>query len=96
MVVLRCGILVVHVTLGGTYLFTLQVTLDEINSLAPFILRRPSVLQSPKKLKPTIIIFIEVEIVDGVKGFVCSVVVRLVGMIKFSALVTTSQFCGVG
>ena len=28
-------------------------------------------------------IFIEVEIVDGVKGFVCSVIVRLVGMIKF-------------
>ena len=84
-------------------LFTLQVTLDEIASvqsrsifLALFILQRPSPFQSPKKLKPTIIIFIEVEIVDGDKGFVCSVLVRLEGMIKSSALATTSQFCGVG
>ena len=49
-----------------------------------------------KKIKPTIIIFIKIEIVDRVKGFVCSVIVRLVGMIKFSVLVTTSQFYGVG
>ena len=48
-----------------------------------------------KQLKPTIVIFIEVEIVDGVKGFVCSVIVRLVGTIKFSVLATTAQFYGV-
>ena len=49
-----------------------------------------------KKTKPKIIIFIEVEIVDRVKEFVCSVIVRLVGTIKFSVLATTSQFYGVG
>ena len=49
-----------------------------------------------KKLKPTIIIFIEVQIFDGVKGFVCSVIVRFVGTIKFSVLAVTSQFYGVG
>ena len=48
-----------------------------------------------KTLKPKIIIFIEVEIVDGVKGSLYSVIVRLVGMIKFSLLATTSQFYGV-
>jgi len=31
-----------------------------------------------QKLEPTIIIFIEVEIVDGVKGFVCSIIIGLV------------------
>jgi len=52
-------------------------------------------LQSTKKLKPTIIIFIKGKFVDGI-GFVCSNIVRLVSMIKFYGLATTSQFREVG
>ena len=39
----------------------------QIDLFSSFILQRPSPLQSTKKLKPTIIVFIKVEIVDGVK-----------------------------
>ena len=49
-----------------------------------------------KKPNITIIIFIEVEIVDGAKGFLLSIIVRLVGMTKSYVLTTTSQFRGVG
>ena len=80
-------------------LFTLQIALGEIDSdqfLSTVYATTAKPAPINKKLKPTIIILIEGKLVYGIKGFVCSTIVRLVSMIKFYGLAKISQFREVG
>ena len=65
-------------------MFILEIALDEIASVQSrsTVERHLYYEGRATKLKLTIIIFIKVEIVDGVQGFLLSTIVRLVGMIK--------------
>ena len=74
--------------------FILQIALNEIASVqllvliyttkSKYLIDTTNAEPTPisQRLKPTIIIFIKVEIFDGVKEFTCFIIFRLVSMIK--------------